>query len=96
MEFQNQGHKITQSVFEKCGTVRTAKREAFSEDIGFEDQIPDEAKIANIKDFSTAKDLVKANSRRSDFDKLVNEVRFFVIFQFFLIFGILNIFGDFY
>ena len=75
MEFQNQGHKITQSVFEECGTVRTAKREAFSEDIEFEDQIPDEAKIDKIKDFSTAKDLVKANSRRSDFDKLVNEVR---------------------
>ena len=54
MEFQNQGHKITQSVFEKCGSVRTAKREANNFDIGFEEQVPDEAKIMSKVSTSTS------------------------------------------
>ena len=83
MELQTKGAQATEKVFNvnACGRPRIAssrklgKREVHNEDIGFEDQVPEEAKMTSTKMSSSAKDLVRANFRKSSFDKLVKEIK---------------------
>ena len=83
MELQTKGAQATEKVFNvnACGRPRIAssrklgKRAVHNEDIGFEDQVPEEAKMTSKLSTSSAKDLVRANFRRSDFDKLVKEIK---------------------
>ena len=79
MELQTKGAQATEKVFNNnaCGRPKIASSRKLgkrsvqeSDDIGFVDQVPDEAKIS-----TKAKDLVRANFRRSNFDKLVKEIK---------------------
>ena len=85
MTFQDSALRVTQKNFDLCGTPaymkrskRTTDNEDFETEVLFNENehVPEEAKVAAIKmPISSPSNLVKSNLRKSEFERLIVEIR---------------------